>query len=95
MNRDEAIKRFLATNPQGLAYHKQTLKERIAGRPFAFVATDEGLSVVIDGETGHCQIRVCSREHAEQAAERANAQLHLTQAQIDALVEQSLPGGSR
>jgi hypothetical protein len=91
MDRDDAIKRFMADNPTGLAWNDKPLKELIAGRPFAFVGTHEGLHVVIEGERLVYQVRVCPADEAQRLADKANRELGLSEDDIDRLVEQSLP----
>ena len=63
----------------------------IAGRPYAFVGTHEGLHIVIEGERQVYQVRVCSKEDAQRLAAKANGELGLSDAEIDRLIEQSLP----
>ena len=91
MDRDDAIKRFMAENPTGLAWNNKTLKELIGGRTFAFVGTPEGLHVVIEGERQVYQLRVCLEDDAQSLADKANSELGLSEDEIDRLIEQSLP----
>ena len=91
MDRDEKIERFTALNPTGLAWNNKTLKDVIAGRPFAFVGTHEGLHVVIEGERQVYQAKVCSEAEAQRLANEANHQLGLSKDEIDRLIWQSLP----
>jgi hypothetical protein len=90
MDRDEAIKRFKADNPSGLSWNRQTLKELIAGRPCAFVGSEEGVHVVIEGEHQVYQVHVCGEQEARRIADKANAEMGLTEDEIDRLIEQSM-----
>ena len=90
MNRDEASKRFKADNPSGLSWNRQSLKELIAGRPYAFVGTHEGVHVVIEGEQQVYQVHVCTEQKARRIAHKANAELGLTEDAVDRLTEQSM-----
>jgi regulator of protease activity HflC (stomatin/prohibitin superfamily) len=58
---------------------------------FAFVGTREGLHIVVEGDRQVYQVRVCAEEEAQRLAAKANGELGLSEAEIERLIEQSLP----
>jgi hypothetical protein len=90
MVRDADINHFKAQNPTALARRKKTLREVIAGRPFAFVGTHEGLHIVIEGESQVYHVQVCPEEEAQLLADNANRELGLSEVEVEWLIEQNL-----